>query len=207
MAEGKTTNTAWLQSPKWYESKKGEVTEKISDVQANFIIGVGVVVCPYGRTEAVEVKEFEQKSSGETSYIVKVTLAMYNRNYETLISFGNTPLSRIMLHIEKGDYVLFFGKKKKCNYKNRKGEQKEKTEVCVSFVLPLGHIEAIQEVYMNQNIQAVMNGGMPNLTEATAEADVMESAEFDEDAYENETEFEIPDEDEFETITAGLPFV
>lgn len=204
MAEG-TAYTAWLQSPKWYESKKGEVTENISDVQANFWFGVGVAIIPNGRTEAVEVKEYEK--NGEKNFIVKVSIALYNRNYETLISFGNNPVSRIMTHIEKGDYVFAIGKKKKSHYKNRKGEEKEKTEVYVSFVIPLGHIEAIQEMYTNPNIQMVMNGSMPNMTATAEEADEMEMVGYDEESYENEPDFEIPDQDEFETITEGLPFV
>lgn len=210
MAKG-TAFTAWFTTPKWYESRTGEVVEQDkSDYQCCFWIGVGVIIVPSGYDGPFEVKHFTRKDGSE-GMLVKAVLALYNGNYETLIRFGPDEVTNTMTTLEEGNIVFVVGKQKRSEYKNKKGQNKIKTELWVGFILPQGHVNAVEDMFMNPNIQAVMEGRLPNAPAADYQADdesegEFESATYDNDAYEAEPDFD-PDSDEFESLTSDLPFV
>lgn len=195
MAEG-TENAIWFRSAKWYETNKGEFSEAATDRQACGYIGWGTVINRGNSDVAVEVKEYTNRK-GVKSYMVKCVLAQYNRNYCTLISWGDNPVSRVMTTLEKDDRVFVAGKEITRPYTNKKQERIILTEVQVFMIIPMGHVEATQTMYMNDNLQMLLNGNMPELSESSNESDEFESAEYNEDEYDQEEEFD-PGEDEFE---------
>jgi single-stranded DNA-binding protein len=212
MAKG-TAFTAWFKTPKWYESRTGEVVEQDkSDYQCCFWMGVGVVIIPSGFEGPFEVKQFTRKDGSE-GMLVKAVLALYNGNYETLIRFGPDEVTNTMTTLEEGNIVFVIGKQKRSEYVNKKGQNKVKTELWVSFILPQGHVNAVEDMFMNPNIQAVMEGRLLNAQPGAADYQAgeepegeLESAMYDNDAYESESDFD-PDSDEFESLTSDLPFV
>ena len=194
MADG-SANAIWLRSAKWYESKKGEFSTEKTERQACGFIGCGSAIIPKGSNTVAIVKEYTRKS-GEKSYVVQATLALYNNNYIKLISWGDNDISRTISNLEKDDHVFVAGKEVTYPYTNRKGERVMVTELQVFFIMTQSHVSATESMYMNQNIQMLMNGNMPELG-GNSESDEFESAAYDEDEYENESEFDL-ETDEFE---------
>lgn len=195
MAEG-AGNATWLRSQKWYETKKGELSKDQTDRQACAFVGCGTAILRNGHDTVAEIKEYTSKK-GTKSYFVKCSLKQYGGNYCHLVSWGDTPVSRIMASLELNDHVFVVGKEVTYPYQNRKGEKILITEVQVHMIIPLGHIEAIQDMYTNKNIQMLLNGNMPNIGSEDAESDGFESDSYDADDYDQESDFD-PEEDEFE---------
>ncbi len=195
MADG-TENTAWLRSAKWYETNQGKFSDVATDRQACCFLGCGTVVNQGRSDTAVIVKEYTNRK-GKHSYLVKCTLAQYNGNYCNILSWGDNAASRVMATLEKDDRVFVIGKEITRPYINKKGERIVLREVQVFMVIPMGHVEAAQTMYMNKNVQMLLNGNMPDLSEMASGEDEFESAGYNEDDYEQESDFD-PGEDEFE---------
>lgn len=194
MADG-TANAICFRTAKWYENKKGEFSSEPTEREVCGIMGFGTAIIASGKNTVAQIKEYTNKT-GEKSYFVKVMLATYNRNYMSLICWGDNDISQRMSNLDKDDHVFFGGKEVTYPYTNRKGERIVISEVQVFFLMTLGHVSAVEEMYMNRNIQMLMNGNMPEMG-GNGESDEFESAEYDEDEYENESEFDL-ETDEFE---------
>ena len=182
------TNAGWMQSPRWYELKNGEYTQKVTQTTASFFIGAGVVIIPRGHVDPVEVKHYVNKK-GKAGVLVKAWIAMYHNHYEMLISFGDTRVSRIMASLEMGDHIFIVGKKKKYSYINRKKQRKEKSEVYVFFISTDAHIEAVQSMYTNPHVQLLLDGKLPSIEDRIS-GDEDEIKPYDESEWENEPEFD-----------------
>lgn len=186
MADG-TANATWIKSPKWNEKKSGEFSTELSEQQACTFIGAGSVILRKGRTEPVEIKEYETKNG--KSYVVKCTLAMYNKNYANLISFGDNRVSRIMAGLEKDDHVFVVGKEVSRKWKNRFGEEKMITEVYVFFIDSDGHTEATQNMFVNPNLQMLLNGNMPDMSAEDEGQEEEQIQTYNEDEYDKESDY------------------
>lgn len=149
----------------------------------------GLAITTSGNQDAAIVRTYNTRKGVRIK--TELVLAMYAKNFERLVVWGDGEVAQTLAKIEKGDRVFAVGKERRYTYVNKDGEQKESRELTPYIVFAQGHITGIEEILADPGIQKVM----ADAAEAAAAADMalpedqFESA-YDAEGYEGESDFD-----------------
>jgi hypothetical protein len=127
-------------------------------------------VIAWGQIVQKPVDKVNINNTRSVQFVIKTGRgAGRNEKHLACICYGDTLTAVVMRAMEKGDIVFVCGQWYELSYKNKKGESKMRYEARINFIIPLGLIHYLLELYVTDSIQ--------DLVEAyrNADADVWES--------------------------------